>query len=121
MNSYGKKLMGIALIAALSSGITIGAFSILNKSADSKIQDQSLDSGYAQPTRFTRVINRPAVETDFTTAAENTVNAVVSIKSISTSVFRIFLWTRRAQYTTSASCWIGVGSNYYPRWIYCNQ
>ena len=73
MNSYGKKLMGIALIAALSSGITIGAFSILNKSADSKIQDQSLDSGYAQPTRFTRVINRPAVETDFTTAAENTV------------------------------------------------
>ena len=36
MNSYGKKLMGIALIAALSSGITIGAFSILNKSADSK-------------------------------------------------------------------------------------
>ena len=84
MNSYGKKLMGIALIAALSSGITIGAFSILNKSADSKIQDQSLDSGYAQPTRFTRVINRPAVETDFTTAAENTVNAVVSIKSIST-------------------------------------
>lgn len=76
--------MGIALIAALSSGITIGAFSILNKSADSKIQDQSLDSGYAQPTRFTRVINRPAVETDFTTAAENTVNAVVSIKSIST-------------------------------------
>ena len=30
MNSYGKKLMGIALIAALSSGITIGAFSILN-------------------------------------------------------------------------------------------
>ena len=75
MNSYGKKLMGIALIAALSSGITIGAFSILNKSADSKIQDQSLDSGYAQPTRFTRVINRPAVETDFTTAAENTDNA----------------------------------------------
>ena len=43
MNSYGKKLMGIALIAALSSGITIGAFSILNKSADSKIQDQSID------------------------------------------------------------------------------
>ena len=84
MNSYGKKLMGIALIAALSSGITIGTFSILNKSADSKIQDQSLDSGYAQPTRFTRAINRPAVETDFTTAAENTVNAVVSIKSIST-------------------------------------
>ncbi len=42
MNSYGKKLMGIALIAALSSGITIGAFSILNKSADSKIHDQSL-------------------------------------------------------------------------------
>ena len=40
MNSYGKKLMGIALIAALSSGITIGAFSILNKSADSKIQDR---------------------------------------------------------------------------------
>ena len=39
MNSYGKKLMGIALIAALSSGITIGAFSILNKSADSKIQE----------------------------------------------------------------------------------
>ena len=86
MNSYGKKLMGIALIAALSSGITIGAFSILNKSADSKIQDQSLDSGYAQPTRFTRVINRPAVETDFTTAAENTVNAVsVQITIVSTN------------------------------------
>ena len=84
MNSYGKKLMGVALVAILSSGITIGAFSVLNKSDNSNMQDQPIGNEYAQPTRFTRVVNRPAVETDFTTAAENTVNAVVSIKSIST-------------------------------------
>ena len=76
--------MGIALVAILSSGVTIGAFSLINRSANSKIEDQPLESGYAQPTRFTRVANHPAVETDFTVAAENTVNAVVSIKSTST-------------------------------------
>ena len=76
--------MGIALVAILSSGVTIGAFSLINRSANSKIEDQPLESGYAQPTRFTRVANHPAVETDFTIAAENTVNAVVSIKSTST-------------------------------------
>ena len=84
MNVYGKKLMGIALVALLSSGITIGAYSLLNKSSNSSIEDQALENEFAQPTRFTRVVNRPAVETDFTIAAENTVNAVVSIKSIST-------------------------------------
>ncbi len=66
MNSYGKKLMGIALIAILSSGVSIGAFSLLNRSADSKLEDQPVGSEYAQPTRFSRVVNRPAVETDFT-------------------------------------------------------
>ncbi len=93
MNSYRKKLMGIALVAILSSGVTVGALALLGKtSLQSDVfgdfligkQEQMSDSGYAQPTTFTSVVGRAAIETDFTVAAENTVNAVVSIKSTST-------------------------------------
>ncbi len=93
MNSFGKKLAGIVLVAILSSGITLGALALFSQSsfhndvlgyfqADSS--EAVSDSGYAQPTTFTATVGRAAIETDFTVAAENTVNAVVSIKSTTT-------------------------------------
>ncbi len=85
MKDYGKKLTGFAIVALISSGISVGAYAMINSSnSNNKITDELIDDGYAKPTGFTRVSNRPPVETDFTKAAENTVNAVVSIKSTST-------------------------------------
>lgn len=85
MKDYGKKLTGFAIVALISSGISVGAYAMINSSnSNNKITDELIDDGYAKPTEFTRVSNRPPVETDFTKAAENTVNAVVSIKSTST-------------------------------------
>ena len=78
-------MTGFAIVALISSGISVGAYAMINSSnSNNKITDELIDDGYAKPTGFTRVSNRPPVETDFTKAAENTVNAVVSIKSTST-------------------------------------
>ncbi len=84
MNSYGKKLTGVALVAALSSGLTMGAFGLFNSSSHAGMHDQPLDSTYAHPTQFTPVAVHSAFETDFTIAAEHTVNAVVNIIASST-------------------------------------
>ena len=82
MENFSKKLISFALVALVSSGVSIGAYSFLNRSKS--ISDNAIEeagSKYAKPVAFTPVSNRPAIETDFTKAAASTVNAVVSIKS----------------------------------------
>ncbi len=89
MNTYGKKLLGVTLVAILSSGITIGVLSLSPFQAhlfgeQAGNSEKSLEGEYAHPTTFSPTAVHAAFETDFTVAAENTVNAVVSIKSTST-------------------------------------
>ena len=82
MEDYRKKLLSFALVALISSGISIGAYSLLNASKSirnsSSIENESV---FARPVGYSMTSHAPAVETDFTKAAESTVNAVVSIKS----------------------------------------
>lgn len=53
------------------------------KKYDESINNEPLENSYAMPTGYVPV-SRRAIETDFTQAAENTVNAVVSIRTLST-------------------------------------
>ena len=70
MENFSKKLISFALVALVSSGVSIGAYSFLNRSKS--ISDNAIEeagSKYAKPVAFTPVSNRPAIETDFTKAA----------------------------------------------------
>ena len=84
MTSFKKTLFSFLLVAGISSGISIALFSAMQEKNDntSSLTDTTTpNSTYATPTAFTPVVSCPAVENDFTQAAANTVNAVVSIKS----------------------------------------
>ena len=86
MENFSKKLISFALVALISSGVSIGTYSLINRSK--MIGDNAFEESgnkFAKPVAFTSVSNRPAVETDFTKAAASTVNAVVSIKSTTTA------------------------------------
>ena len=120
MTSFKKTLLAFLLVAGISSGISIALFSAMQeKSNTSSLTDTTPNSTYATPTAFTPVISRPAVENDFTQAAANTVNAVVSIKSTATQqqsqrgsmeeeLFRYFFGQGRRDYAPQPR--IGMGS-----------
>ena len=73
-----KLIFGFLLVSVISAGVGIGTYAFLNRnnwtySSDNLLNSQGFRSvGYATP----------AENTDFTYAAEQTVNAVVHIKSI---------------------------------------
>ncbi|MDD2415548.1 MAG: deoxyribonuclease HsdR, partial [Parabacteroides sp.] len=82
MNTTMKNVLSIALVAVVSSGITIGANAYMNrqKSGFALVDNQS---GFNQPMRLTSYNAVAGENTDFTMAAERSVHAVVHIKSIS--------------------------------------
>lgn len=86
MENYRRKLIGFILVAIVSSGISIGVYSLLNNTGFASTKNNTeTDSGFARPVGYAITSHSPAIDTDFTKAAESTVNAVVSIKSTSTS------------------------------------
>ena len=121
MTSFKKTLFSFLLVAGISSGISIALFSAMQEKNDntSSLTDTTTpNSTYATPTAFTPVVSRPAVENDFTQAAANTVNAVVSIKSTTVQqrssnsmeeeFFRYFFGQGRRDYAPQPR--IGMGS-----------
>lgn len=88
MTNFSKNLFAFTLVALVSSGVSIGVYSLLNRDAHSYFgQSEPVEDSsdlYSKPVTFQPVAQRAAVETDFTQAAESTVNAVVSIKTIAT-------------------------------------
>ncbi|MDE5719457.1 MAG: trypsin-like peptidase domain-containing protein, partial [Paramuribaculum sp.] len=82
MNNFSKTLLTACGVAVASSVITVGAF----KASDSGLFRQA-DTDIAATVRpdasgrFLTVAQTAALETDFTSAAESTINGVVSIKS----------------------------------------
>lgn len=82
MNNFSKTLLTACGVAVASSVITVGAF----KASDSGLFRQA-DTDIAATGRpdasgrFLTVAQTAALETDFTSAAESTINGVVSIKS----------------------------------------
>lgn len=78
MRQNAKHWLGIVSVALLSSGVTLGTYSYMNK------RDRALNSeGYSLPVSYASLSAAPAVSTDFTVAAENSVHAVVHIKATS--------------------------------------
>lgn len=81
MKDFGKKLISFALVAVVSAGVSVGMYSYLNHSDSFKFNQNDGKDGYAKPVSFSTIATGRAIETDFTAAAENTVNAVVGVKS----------------------------------------
>lgn len=120
MTSFKKTLLALLVVAGVSSATSIALFSTLqDKSETTSINADTDPSAYATPTTFTPVVSRPAVETDFTRAAANTVNAVVSIKSttmqqqrssgsMEEEFFKYFFGQGRRDYTPQPR--VGMGS-----------
>ncbi|TGV01698.1 trypsin-like peptidase domain-containing protein [Flavivirga rizhaonensis] len=81
-----KKILSLVLVSALGGVLTLGAYKLFLEKEEKNIVVTATDS---IPTFLpTNNINRPlkAYEnSDFTTAAENTVNAVVHVKNVSLS------------------------------------
>jgi len=73
-----KLVLGFLLVSLLSAGVAIGTYSYLNKRNETYSTGNLLN----QPGFRTVGFATPAENTDFTYAAEQTVNAVVHIKSV---------------------------------------
>ena len=72
MRQNAKHWLGIVSVALLSSGVTLGAYSYMMK------KERAFNSeGYSMPVSLASMNAAPAVPTDFTVAAENSVHAVV--------------------------------------------
>ncbi|MCM1109686.1 MAG: Do family serine endopeptidase [Clostridium sp.] len=84
MNLYGKVTLFACGVAVLSSVATVAALRMADDTvpmaADIRLAESTTDSG----SDFLNVIQRPVENTDFTNAAESTINGVVSIKSYAT-------------------------------------
>lgn len=69
-----KKTGSLLFVALISAGVSYFTFAQVNKQ---KVENQT--ASYVIPTAFAQQVNDQVVETDFTIAAEKTVNAVVHI------------------------------------------
>ena len=119
MKLSGKIIMLAAGTAVLSSAVTAVAMKrALFNDGEAQSYSELFDQGGATSGHLTKVAQLPASHSDFTTAAESTINGVVSIKSYATprgysqnsgtrilrrSFFRIFLRKSRREPSQSAS------------------
>jgi Do/DeqQ family serine protease len=81
MKNVGKLFLGLVLVSALSIAVSVGTFSYLNKNNG----NWTSNNEFNQTNGFRLAAYSDAAEnTDFTFAAEQSVNAVVHIKSVIT-------------------------------------
>lgn len=73
-----KLLFGFVLVSLLSAGIAVGTYAYLNKNDNVSVSSEFRQTGF-YPVSYSAVA---AENTDFTLAAERSVNAVVHIKSV---------------------------------------
>ncbi len=76
MKLTGKILLGLVLVAGVSAGVSYLTVTGTNRQAS-----LAFDSTHQQPVKLVNINAPSGLETDFTIAAENTVNAVVNITS----------------------------------------
>jgi Do/DeqQ family serine protease len=82
MKDYGKKLLFWSSVVLVSAGVSAGTFTLMNRTASTSSIQLRPASGSAQNVGFAMASSRAnAGDTDFTVAAEMTINAVVHIKS----------------------------------------
>lgn len=78
-----KKIFTLVLVSALGGILTLGAYKLFLE--DNQVVVTNNDSTKFFPTSNTSALFKTAENPDFTTAAENTVNAVVHVKNLSIS------------------------------------
>ncbi|MDD2798743.1 MAG: Do family serine endopeptidase [Bacteroidales bacterium] len=76
MKSNAKQWLSLIAVSAISSGITLSAFTLV-----SDAKNENPKSEYSVPVSYASVSASPAVTTDFTVAAESSIHAVVHIKA----------------------------------------
>ena len=82
MKTMWKNVLGIVLIAAISSGVTVGTTAYLASKNSQPVQYATgVENTFKQPYKLTSLGTVAAENTDFTTAAESTVHGVVHIKA----------------------------------------
>ncbi|WP_299799953.1 trypsin-like peptidase domain-containing protein [uncultured Maribacter sp.] len=106
-----KRLASLLLVSVFAGAITLGAYKLFFEKENFTIISQENNSGVINAS-YTPTSARGAGinEVDFTSAAENTVNAVVHVKNITlskgpTTIFDVFYGTSR-----SAVPQVGTGS-----------
>lgn len=81
MNKMWKNVLGVVLVAVISSGAAIGTSAyLMNK--EQPVYASGGESTFKQPVRLTNYGMVAAENIDFTTAAESTVHGVVHIKAM---------------------------------------
>jgi Do/DeqQ family serine protease len=110
-----KLFFSFLLVSALSSGIAIGTYSFLNSKSNTRFAEGEFNQSGYHPVGLTVA----AENTDFTLAAEQSVHAVVHIKSIAKSTkgnqrgyldpFEFFFGERMPQYQQQPKVGFGSG------------
>lgn len=80
MNKTKAFLLGSVLVICTSAATSGAMYHYMQRQNNSAGTRQATEEGYSMPVGYTPVAHR-AIETDFTQAAESTVNAVVSIRT----------------------------------------
>lgn len=88
MKEYGKKILFWSAVILVSAGVSAGTYKLLGHTASFSDTAASKEQ-YAKPVGFQMSSRTGGVDSDFTQAAEMTVNAVVHIKSTVMTTERI--------------------------------
>lgn len=81
MKSYKRTIVTVALVAAVSSGVSIFGYAYLSSKFGANTLSTSNGNSTNGFSNFVRVLNSSPQNTDFTAVAAKSVNAVVSIKA----------------------------------------
>jgi Do/DeqQ family serine protease len=102
-----KLVLGFLLVSLLSAGVGIGTYSYLNRN------NGNISSNFPMNSFGLRTVGyaTPAENTDFTYAAEQTVNAVVHIKSVAKPADNRERSGRRGGYVNPFDFFFGDGDN----------
>lgn len=76
-----KKILGLVLISVLGGVITLGSYLLFFDKPQAQFENKVDSLLNAIPTNYSNAMFTSAENTDFTIAAENTVNAVVHVKN----------------------------------------
>lgn len=80
-----KKILTLVLVSALGGILTLGAYKLFIEEDKTLVVDTVAQQPTFIPTAATNTLYKPYETPDFTTAAENTVNAVVHVKNVTIS------------------------------------
>lgn len=80
MKKYGKKILFWSAVVLVSAGVSAGTYKFLGQTGAFVASGDSAHQ-FAKPVGYEMITQGSGVQTDFTKAAEMTVNAVVHIKS----------------------------------------